>query len=101
MNTTTARWSKTTMYRMIEQWQESEMTQTAFCRDEKISKSVFLYWRRKYKHEKKGSSFLPVYVQPDRKVIESNVVEIHYPNRVRVVVESDAPVEFIRQLAGQ
>jgi transposase-like protein len=90
--------NKTTMYRMIQQWKESGMSQSAFCTNEKLSESLFYYWHRKYKQENRQSNFLPIKMQTENKPTESNIIEIHYPNQVRLVIQGNTPIDFIRQL---
>ena len=90
--------NKTTMYRMIQQWKESGMSQAAFCANEKLSESLFYYWHRKYKQENRQSNFLPVKLQTENKPTESNIIEIHYPNQVRLVIPGNTPIDVIRQL---
>jgi len=90
--------NKTTMYRMIQQWKESGMSQAAFCANEKLSESLFYYWHRKYKQENRQSNFLPVKLQAENKPTESTIIEIHYPNQVRLVIPGNTPIDFIRQL---
>jgi hypothetical protein len=85
---------------MIKQWQETGMTQVAFCREQKISDKVFGYWYRKYKKENNQNSFLPVQVNPENTPIETAPIEIHYPNMVRLLIDSNTPIEKIRQLTG-
>jgi transposase-like protein len=85
---------------MIEQWKESGMTQAAFCREYKISESLFYYWHRRYKQENNQNNFLPVQIKAVNKPTESNPIEIHYPNQVRLVIPANTPIEFIRQLIG-
>ena len=92
--------NKTTMYRKIQQWKESGMSQAAFCANEKLSESLFYYWHRKYKQENRQSNFLPVKVQAENKPTGSNIIEIHYPNQVRLVIPGNTPIDFIRQLTG-
>jgi len=50
--------SKASMYRIIERWQSSGLSQSKFCREEKLPKSAFGYWLRKYKKEKGLPSIL-------------------------------------------
>ena len=91
---------KTARYRMIKQWQETGMTQTDFCKENNISIKVFGYWYRKYKKEHNQNNFLPVHVKAESKPIETSPIEIHYPNMVRLVIDSNTPIETIRQLTG-
>ena len=79
----------------ISLWQESGLSQGAFCRREGITRSTFQHWRRRYddSYEYKGkqksspskSSFIPVQTVPVHSVpVSESDLEIFYPNGVRL-----------------
>jgi hypothetical protein len=87
------------MYEKIEQWKKSDLTQKRFCEENKIARSCFLYWQKKYNQQLQGpSAFVPIVIQPGKNT--TGHIEIHYPNGVRLQLPSGiAPSrvgEFIR-----
>jgi hypothetical protein len=89
------------MLLMIEQWEESGMSQDEFCRSEKIPKSTFYYWRKKYKEEKESlkNPFIPVTIKNDNKSLAVNTgITIDYPNGVRITITSQPTSDYIRKL---
>jgi hypothetical protein len=39
------------MFKLIEQWQQSSLTQNAFCEQQSIKYHVFHYWYKRYHEE--------------------------------------------------
>jgi hypothetical protein len=87
--------SKAVMYRYVKRWQASGMSQSKFCRAEKLTKSTFRYWVTKYKQEKNASAisdikesqaFIPVKLPKSVNGIasESGQIEIYFPNGVQL-----------------
>ena len=84
------------MFRVIEQWQSSGISQVHYCRREGIAKSTFYYWHIKYKKEKglppvvsrqKGEqAFIPVETPFPEKTNMSgdNRIEVFFPNGVHL-----------------
>ena len=82
------RHSKEEMFLSIELWQDSGMSQKAFCDKEELSLPTFGYWLRKYKKEKesatepnKAESFIPLKVPGIDSMIRSCEVSTE---RIRV-----------------
>lgn len=71
------------MYALVSQWQESGLTQVAFCNERKLSVKTFQYWLRKLRSENQSPDFVPVAV--DRPDIDSTI-EIAYPSGVRLLI---------------
>jgi len=46
------KYNKEEMALAIEMWQESGLSQYEYCNREKLSKSTFSYWLKKYKQER-------------------------------------------------
>ncbi len=83
------------MYLAIAMWRESGLSQSKFCRDEKLSVKTFAYWLRKYKQEKGfpvgkndnvPKTFIPVEVSNDITGIVSGpgCIEVTFPNGVEL-----------------
>ena len=89
------------MFLVIEQWEESIMTQVEFCRSQKIPKSTFYYWLKKYKEEKGGlqNPFIPLTIKGDEKsACVPCELTISYPNGVKVDFCGRPDTKYIREL---
>jgi len=94
---------KSQMYDLIEQWQSSGKTQKSFISEHGINSWTFYDWLKKYRKENGGNNFLPVHVREQEQVkaaVEPTMIEIHYPNKVKLVISSQTPIETIKQLAN-
>ena len=82
---------------MIKQWQQSGLTQIAFCKQNDISYHVFHYWFKLYKLEEKITSpFLPVTITPP---VTQQQITIKGSNGIQLQVPmTDKCVGFLKQL---
>ncbi len=82
---------------MISKWQQSGLTQKAFCMDNNIRYHVFHYWYRVYRTEQNVTScFLPVNIKPEGRQEQITVTGL---NGLQLRFElSDQAVGFIKQL---
>ncbi len=95
--------SKSQMFDLIDQWRSSGITQKSFISEHKIKSWIFYNWLKKYRKEHSQNNFLPVHVQEqvqEKEAVESSLIEIHYPNRVKLVISSQTPIQTIKQLAN-
>ncbi len=61
-----------TMFRLVEQWQQTSKTQKQFCREQSLTYSTFMYWLKKYRQVKgQGSNFIPLEVTASQEPINS------------------------------
>ncbi|PLX11869.1 MAG: IS66 family insertion sequence hypothetical protein [Marinilabiliales bacterium] len=77
--------SKEKMYKLIQEWESSGLSQEKFIQIKGIAKSTFGYWRRKYNKEKRSAAFIPVKVTETRarkSVQPRENIELSYPNGV-------------------
>jgi len=81
---------------MINRWQQSSLSQKAFCTENKIAYHVFHYWYGVYKSEQKPSgTFLPVNITPITQ--EQIILKGHSGIELQVPI-TDRSVRFIKQL---
>jgi transposase-like protein len=104
------RYTQEEMYPVIENWQESHMTKTQFCREKGIAYHVFKYWLDKYqrgqatKSPQKEKTFLPVKVSPPELQYETrfqpnnHLINITYPNGVKLTCPVDIDQSQLRTL---
>jgi len=82
------------MYALVEKWKQSTLSQKEFVKQHKISRHKLNYWVTKYNKDSKAnkpiSKFIPVKVNNDKetRTALAEVIEIIYPNGVRVVVNT-------------
>ena len=74
---------KDEMFRIIEAYQKSGLSQPAFCRQEGLNKSTFLYWLKKYRKEQQ-KDFLPLQVGPAKTTFN---LELDLPNGIKIRIE--------------
>jgi hypothetical protein len=85
------------MLQMISEWQQSGLSQRAFCKTKDIAYHVFHYWYGVYRSVNKSTdSFLPVSVTP---AISHEQVTVSGSNRLSVQFAiTEQSVRFIKQL---
>ena len=82
---------------MIQQWQQSGLSQKVFCADKKIAYHVFHYWYGVYKSEQKSTgTFLPVSVTAPV-AREQITLKGHSGIQLQVPM-TDKSVRFVKQL---
>jgi hypothetical protein len=92
------------MTKLIASWKESGLSQRIFCERSVYTMSKFKYWIKKLKQVKSSPNveqpvslqikppvFLPVEVTTSLSdtIPKASVIEIHYPNGVKVTCESN------------
>lgn len=98
------RYGKDRMYALIRKWEASGQTQEHFFNQHGISKSTFGYWRKKYLREqgsqsKSHENFIPVKIADEHTTNPSQrILELVYPNGVRIVCSSDMDLARLKPL---
>ncbi len=90
------------MFRLIEQWQQSSLTQNAFCVQQSIKYHVFHYWYKRYRElhadsQGDGSSFVKLHIA---KPASASAVEIYYPGGIRLVFNEPVSSGFLKALVS-
>jgi hypothetical protein len=89
------KYTREIMFKIIEQWKASGLSQLLFYKREKISKSTFGYWYKKYKQEKGllpkspkkvHHTFIPVEIPTPVNDVNVDLarIEISFPNGVQL-----------------
>ena len=89
---------------MIRKWETSGLSQEMFINQHGIARSTFGYWRKKYLretiHKANKDKFIPVKVSeltnPTGNKVE--VIEVIYPNGVRLVCASGMDLSRLKPL---
>lgn len=98
------RYSKVQMYALIRKWEASGQTQEYFFNQHGISKSTFGYWRKKFLREQASQSkshenFIPVKITGEHNINPNQgVLELVYPNGVRIVCSADMDLVRLKPL---
>lgn len=85
------------MFEMITRWQDSGLTQKAYCTNNGIAYHVFHYWYGVYRSDKNSTgSFVPVKISLP---VNAGQVTIIGTNGIQVQLAfTDQSVQFIKQL---
>lgn len=88
---------RTQMLQMITQWQQSGLSQRAFCTSHNIAYHVFHYWYGVYRADQNDTgSFLPINITPSGNHEQFTISGI---NGIQVKFAfTDQSVRFIKQL---
>lgn len=91
------------MYALIRQYEQSGLSQEQFFTQFGIPRSTFGYWRKKYLKETGRSrgknSFIPVKL--DHPTVKNHqVIELVFPNGVRMVCPADMDTSVLKSLIG-
>ena len=90
------------MFEGIVRWQQSSLSQSAWCKKNKIAYSVFHYWYRRFRNQHADArqdpdnGFVQLSVQGPASVIPW--CELVSGNGKRLVFHQQVPVEFIKGL---
>ncbi len=88
---------KEEMYSLIEDYQNSGLSQKEFSKTQQIRYATFNYWVCKYRKEKAQpdtASFIPLI--PSKKSVWP--ISITFPNNIRIELSGDVPSSYIKQL---
>lgn len=97
------------MRNRISNWQASGKSLKIYCREEKFSIDTFRYWLRKLgisarkcSKNDHGDSFIPLVLQPERKIRYpmTDKIEIICPNGIEIRLPGNIDAGFIKTLAG-
>lgn len=82
---------------MVTQWEQSGLSQKAFCASNNIAYHVFHYWYRVYRSNQKAtSSFLPVNITPARNPEQITITGV---SGIQIQFQfTDQSVSFIKKL---
>jgi len=90
------------MFRFIEQWQQSKLTQNVFCQQQSIKYHVFHYWYKRYREhhadpQGNSSSFVKLQIA---KPPYCDSVEIYYPGGIRIIFHEPVSSNYLKALIG-
>ena len=88
---------KQEMFDKITQWQQSGLSQKAFCREVNLAYHVFHYWYKRYrfKESKAASSFIKLGITS---VSVSSSMELVFPDGKRLLFHQPVGVDYLKAL---
>jgi len=81
----------------LEQWQQSGLSQRAYCREHHLKPHRFYYWRRRILKPQPKVSFLPVTLPVDNPR-QPQLVRILMPNGYAIELEGSAEPQQLERL---
>jgi hypothetical protein len=93
--------NKKAMFKLIEQWKESGLSQKIFCEQLQIRYHVFHYWYKRYKTMNGAevntvSAFVPLHIS--QTVSTDPFAEIIFADGKRLLLNQFVDVQFLRNL---
>lgn len=91
---------------LIDTWKVSKLSQSAFCRREKINYQTFYYWVKRYEGKRKtkhksAMSFIPLQPTKSHQSNELHSIEIKLPNGVQCRFSMSTDIKQIAQLTKE
>lgn len=89
--------TKQQMFAMIEQWQQSKLSQKAWCLQAGISYHIFHYWYKRYRNRDNtagSSSFIELKVQPSAVIC----IELLLPDGKRLLFHQPVSSDFLKAI---
>jgi len=87
------------MLMLVEQWQQSGLSQQAFAREHHLNVFTLRYWINKKPRQQNGQSEYSGFVQLGN-LIESGKIILRYPNGIELHLPLHAPVSLIKNLVN-
>ncbi len=87
------------MLMLVEQWQQSGLSQQAFAREHHLNVFTLRYWINKKHRQQNGQSEYSGFVQLGN-LIESGKIILRYPNGIELHLPLHAPVSLIKNLVN-
>ncbi len=83
------------MFSFIEQWQQSNLPQHIFFREQGLTYTTFYYWLKRYRSQREETGgFMTMRVTSN----QENHIEIRYPNGVVMQIPSTIGLSALKQL---
>ncbi len=90
------------MFSMITSWQQSGLSQKAYCQEHNIRYHVFHYWYKCFRHlhsPAKDDGFIPLRLQPVNSInTASAVVELLLPDGRRLLFHQTITSDYLKAL---
>ncbi len=81
----------------LQQWQESSLTQTAWCQQNNLNSHQLSYWKRKFRDQSSRGKLVPLSVPPETSRLTT--VTVTLPSGIHLKVQTDNIIDLVRELA--
>ena len=90
------------MFKQIQEWHVSGLSQKAFCEQQSIRYHVFHYWYKRYReqHANLYSNPSPFVKLQIAKAASAGSVEINYPGGIRITFHEAVSSNYLKELVG-
>ena len=83
----------------INNWHQSKMSQTAYCREHELMLHRFIYWKKALARRDSSISFVPVQISSNLPVaIEASTLILFTPNGYKIEVSTGFDPTMLKQL---
>ena len=93
---------KETALSLIKQWSKSGKSVQGFCKENNFSHHTFRYWLKRTEKNKLSpfvsDNFIPVEIKNTQLNPVEKIIELHYPNGVRIRLSSGTELSLLRML---
>ena len=90
------------MFAMIQSWQQSGLTQKAYCEEHAVRYHIFHYWYKRYRVSQsfaKEPGFIPLQTEPSPSLISTPVhTELLFPDGKRLLFYQPVSSDYLRKL---
>ena len=84
----------------IDSWQDTDLTQRAYCQEHELQIHRFVYWKRKLSDANDQPLEVQGFVQVSPMITTSSSLSVQLPNHVRIEGISSDNVYLVKQLVG-
>jgi|SRR5665213_3478429 len=90
------------MFSLISQWQQSGLSQKAYCQQQSIKYHVFHYWYKCYRQQQPGadssaSAFVKLQIT---KAVAAGAVEIYFASGTRLLFHQPVSSHYLKELVS-
>ena len=89
------------MFRVIDLWKQSGVSQKAYCEQNNIRYHVFHYWYKRFRNQGgavEDSAFVPLNVKPSTFSVSNSAVEILLPDGKRILFHQPVGPDYLKAL---
>ena len=82
------------MFCHIQKWEQTNLSQRAYCKEQGIKMHIFSYWLDKYRRKSvKNNEFIEI-----NGLSANSGIQLHYPNGVELILPAHISVEYLKRL---
>lgn len=89
------------MFKVIDLWKQSGLSQKAYCEQNNIRYHVFHYWYKRFRDQQgavEGGTFVPLNVKPCTFPLSNSAIEILLPDGKRILFHQPVGPDYLKAL---